>query len=222
MKEIKEFSGYFITEDGVIYSHKRKNVIKLKPQVNIDGYHVVTLYRGKKGYMRRVNRLVAEAYLPNPDNLEVVNHIDHVKINNHVSNLEWCTVKDNIRKSVAFQPEAHRHFAEITEQQAHEVCALIEQGMRNLEIVKATSIPLDIIKHIRSGACWRAVSKDYSMKPSYRGISEESVRWVCRQIVAGKPNRQIVDEATSKSVTRDVVKNIRSKRCWETVSNEYF
>lgn len=222
MKEIEGFTGYFINESGAITSYRRKNPIVLKQQVNIDGYYVVILYTGKKGYMRRVNRLVAQAFIPNPDNLEVVNHIDHVKTNNHVSNLEWCTCKENIRKSVIHQPEAHRHNAEITEEQAHAVCALIQEGRRNKDIVDETGVSLDTVKHIRTGACWKIVSKNYKMKRSYRGISENTVRWVCRQILEGKANRQIVDEARSEGVTRNVVKQIRGKRSWVNISNEYF
>ena len=75
----------------------------LNPSNNGDGY--LFLYLSKNGTTKeyRVNRLVAEAFIPNPDNLEVVNHKDENKLNNSVENLEWCTVEYNNRYSTAKQ-----------------------------------------------------------------------------------------------------------------------
>lgn len=63
----------------------------MKPYDNGYGYLVVELRKGREGKHLRVHRLVAEAFLPNPDNLPEVNHKDENKHNNAVDNLEWCT-----------------------------------------------------------------------------------------------------------------------------------
>ena len=55
-----------------------------------------------------IHRLVAEAYIPNPDNLPQVDHIDNNPYNNHVNNLQWITAQDNIKKSYTTSPKAHR------------------------------------------------------------------------------------------------------------------
>jgi hypothetical protein len=68
----------------------------LKQQRNNKGYYTVMLQVHKKYDMRLVSRLVAEAFIPNPDNLPVVNHKDQVPTNNVVSNLEWCTIQYNV------------------------------------------------------------------------------------------------------------------------------
>jgi len=60
-----------------------------------DGYLVVALYKNNKAKMEYVHRLVAEAFIPNPENKETVNHIDGNKQNNQVSNLEWSTYTEN-------------------------------------------------------------------------------------------------------------------------------
>lgn len=92
MKEIKDFPGYYITEDGRMFSDKRKNVLKeLKVSENKYGYLRIVLNR----VSRDIHRLVAETYIENPDNLPQVNHIDENKLNNHISNLEWITQKEN-------------------------------------------------------------------------------------------------------------------------------
>lgn len=57
------------------------------------------LYKDKKEYHASIHRLVAEAYIPNPNNLPVVDHIDDNPFNNHVSNLQWVTIQQNVQKS---------------------------------------------------------------------------------------------------------------------------
>lgn len=95
LKDIPEFTGlYAATSDGRIYSYRRKRFMKI---VNGNkGYKQVCLQKDAKQYMRYVHRLVASAWLPNPDNLPEINHKDENKGNNDISNLEWCTHQHNI------------------------------------------------------------------------------------------------------------------------------
>lgn len=72
---------------------------KLK-QNNMKGYAQVKLQNKNQRKLYLVHRLVAEAFIPNPDNLPEVNHIDGNKQNNRVDNLEWCTRKENMIHSV--------------------------------------------------------------------------------------------------------------------------
>ena len=61
------------------------------------GYRIVNLRRGRKDRrMASVHRLVADAFVPNPENKPCVNHIDNDPANNHAANLEWCTQRENI------------------------------------------------------------------------------------------------------------------------------
>lgn len=73
----------------------------LKPCVNKKGYLVVTLSKESQVYPARINRLVAEAFIPNPQKHPVVNHKDRNRSNNNADNLEWCTVEYNNRYSCA-------------------------------------------------------------------------------------------------------------------------
>ena len=84
---------YAITEDGKVWSY-RKNIF-LKPFL-ARGYFKVRLYKDESNKQFLIHRLVAEAFLPNPQNLPQINHKDENKLNNCVDNLEWCDAKYNI------------------------------------------------------------------------------------------------------------------------------
>lgn len=74
--------------------HLRKERI-LKTDISKKQYHRVNLWKNGKGKHFFVHRLVAEAFIPNPDNLPFINHRDENTQNNMVDNLEWCTIKYN-------------------------------------------------------------------------------------------------------------------------------
>lgn len=95
LTKIKDFPDYCVSTDGEVYSAKGESYRRLKQYSKTHGYLYVALFRNGKRYYRRVHRLVAEAFIPNPDNLPEVNHKDEDKTNNLASNLEWCTSHDN-------------------------------------------------------------------------------------------------------------------------------
>jgi len=102
-KDIKGFEGlYQVSNMGrmKILAHNNKRGYKRKGKImklslNAYGYKQVGISKNDKHYTRRVHRLVAQAFIPNPNNYPIINHKDEVKTNNKVSNLEWCTVEYN-------------------------------------------------------------------------------------------------------------------------------
>lgn len=106
-KDIEGFEGYYQVSNmgriksvdrDVLYSNGRIHHYNEKIRVlckDKDGYQITTLNKDGKSYSRRVHQLVACAFLPNPDNLPSINHIDEDKTNNRVDNLEWCSVYYN-------------------------------------------------------------------------------------------------------------------------------
>ena len=80
-----------------MYSRKYGDLRELKPQLKKNGYLQVGLHDKNNHKYVNIHRLVAEAFIPNPDNLPEVNHKDEDKTNNHVNNLEWCTGSYNAR-----------------------------------------------------------------------------------------------------------------------------
>jgi predicted DNA-binding protein YlxM (UPF0122 family) len=91
---------YLVTEGGRIYSQLTGQYLKCNPCTQ--GYPMAKLFLGNKRYLyRRVHRLVAEHFIPNPNNLPVVNHLDGNKLNPHKDNLEWCTYLENTAHAYA-------------------------------------------------------------------------------------------------------------------------
>ena len=94
MKDVVGYEGlYAVTSCGKVWSYRNEKF--LKPRDNGNGYLFVNLYKNGGYKPKQIHRLVAEAYIPNPDNLPQVNHKDENKANNCLQNLEWCDAKYN-------------------------------------------------------------------------------------------------------------------------------
>ena len=94
-KDIKDYEGlYQVSNLGRVKRITTGRV--LKPLKHANGYLMVKLSKNSIVYTKTVHRLVAEAFIPNPEHKSEINHIDENKTNNTVSNLEWMTRKENI------------------------------------------------------------------------------------------------------------------------------
>lgn len=101
LKDIEGMEGrYAVTTNGMVWSHKRQKF--LKAGLVGKGYLAVSICpKGEKSKHRYIHRLVAQAFIPNPDNKPTVNHKDGNKQNNDISNLEWATQKEQIAHAVS-------------------------------------------------------------------------------------------------------------------------
>lgn len=92
-RDIKGYENYIISDKGEIKSIKTGKI--MQKWINSDGYYSVTLkHQNGKRKTFKVHRLVAQAFIPNPESKPTVHHIDEDKLNNKVENLEWRTYKE--------------------------------------------------------------------------------------------------------------------------------
>lgn len=108
MKDVKYYEGlYSVESDGTVRntrwltSRKQYSNRVLKPCKNRYGYNYVLLSKNNIVEQKLIHRLVAEAFIPNPDNLPYVNHINGDKADNRVENLEWVTAKQNVEHAIS-------------------------------------------------------------------------------------------------------------------------
>lgn len=162
--KIAGFDAYDVDEEGRVINTRSGR--QLKPEIIWDGYERVTLSQEGKLKRFRVHRLVADAFIPNPIGLQMVNHKDGNKRNNQISNLEWVSCQqntihafdNNLRKS----GEDH-YEARLTNETVDSICKLIETGLTRGRILKqfpqVTKTQFDDIRGRRS---WKKVSNRYS------------------------------------------------------------
>ena len=136
-KDVKGFEGlYQVSNLGRVRSLDRMKNNRLfrgrvlrQPKDN-DGYCLVTLCDGKRSKTGKVHRLVAFAFIPNPDNLPEINHIDENKENNRADNLEWCSTKYNLtygsRKGM--MAGTKNNHAKLTEKEVVEIRKIYKKG----------------------------------------------------------------------------------------------
>lgn len=140
------------------------NPYYLKPHVKRKGYLAISMWQGNnRSKLVAVHRIVAKAWIPNPDNLPQVNHIDGDKANNNVSNLEWCTNIYNAHHAMknglfykGLGETSNQH--KLTVQQVIEIKTLL-RDKKNTErgIAKLFGVSRGCITYIKWGKTWKEV-----------------------------------------------------------------
>ena len=104
LKAIAGYPGYYATADGQIWGKRKGGFLN---QSNVCGYKRVSLSNNGKVRNVLVHRLIATAFIPNPENKPEVNHLDENPQNNCVSNLEWATHKENVNYGTRISRQAN-------------------------------------------------------------------------------------------------------------------
>lgn len=139
---------YCVTNFGRVFRKPckyRPNWREIKGEIN-HGYARVNLSFGQKSTKFRVHRLVAEAFIDNPLAKPFVNHKDGNKLNNHISNLEWCTSSENERHSFdVLGKVGNKTKPEHVRQSA---ISLRKSGLKLREIAKHLDVSIRYVKYV--------------------------------------------------------------------------
>ena len=161
-------TNYRISNYGILINIKNGKI--LKKRYDKDGYIYYRLYFNSKEHYKLAHRLVAEAFIENPLNKPQVNHIDGIKDNNFVKNLEWCTAKENIKHADEHGLRYYRkgiesNFNKYPEEMIIEICELLQNGYTNKQIQIKLGIIGEkyraLIKSIKKRKNWKHISKNY-------------------------------------------------------------
>lgn len=158
MKKI--FEGYYITEDGRIWSSKSNKFIAQR--ISPKGYYVVNLSINKHCKTYQVHNLIAIAFIPNPNNYNVINHKDGNKLNNNINNLEWCTQKYNMQHAfknnlINVAKGIRTKNGHFNEKDINNIRLLRQQGLSQYSIAKKYNVTKEAIQQILSGNTYKWV-----------------------------------------------------------------
>lgn len=176
-KDIVGYEGsYQVSNKGVVRSltriirtsnnkeYEEQGVIKSQ-RLNQDGYPRVTLSKGSKKKNHSVARLVAEHFIPNPQNKEQVNHINGIKTDNSVENLEWCTIQENIKHSnetgLAKVVSGENHmWAVLKDAEVIEIYKRAKRGEPQKQIAEEYNTCISVVSRIKNGIRWNRLTKE--------------------------------------------------------------
>lgn len=219
---IKDSVNYWVTTDGRVFRGERE----LKKNKGTVGYTTVNIkYNNGERKVKFVHRLVAEAFIPNPENKPIVNHMNLVKKDNRVENLEWVTAKENnqhAHDNGAFRTDGASHNSIFHVDVIHRICKLIQEGRRTIDIIKLMGVPKYLVDDIRKKRIWNHISDLYVfVKPRIRRLSDQTAEWVCKMIAEGKTTKEICEMSSGK-VGRGMVSDIKMKKSYADISDKYF
>jgi hypothetical protein len=158
IKAISDDSNYFVCSNGQILG--KYGFLYLKR--DREGYQTVRLCSNGKFSYPKVHRLVASAFIPNPEGKSEVNHIDGNKSNNNVDNLEWCTKSENmkhayklgLRKNKGDNSPRHK----LTENDIRAIRSMLNESIKQSVIAERFGVAPNTISCIKGGSRWKDVN----------------------------------------------------------------
>jgi len=158
-KEHTEYPDYLVSNKGRLKSKLRNKLIYIREH---EGYNDCRIKdKTMKNRSPRIHRLVAEVFVGNPHNKEMVNHIDGNKLNNNSTNLEWSTAKENAQHAIAYGLVNYRTDT-LTDSEVHNICKLLEDGYSYSKVMsRSDRYTRSRVEKIRQRIRWVRISKDY-------------------------------------------------------------
>ena len=160
MKQIYE--NYYITEDGKLYNKYNK---QLSASDNGRGYLIYNVIINGKSTSKAIHRLIAEAFIPNPNSFPEVNHKDANRKNNSIDNLEWCSHGYNIKYSFDLKNRSalgeNNANCKNSIDKVVEICELLEQGYKP-SLIRDLGYSYSLVRQIKARKNWKHISHIYN------------------------------------------------------------
>ena len=148
----------------------------LKSGINDSGYSKINIYMTDRATTKKIHRLVAQAFIPNPENKREVNHINGIKTCNWYKNLEWVTPKENKQHAIRMglydnasftKKGIERSQTKYSEELIHKICKDISKFHGPKYISEKYNVSRGIVSAIKRGRAWRHISKNYKFPPKH-------------------------------------------------------
>lgn len=134
IKDFRTILGgdHLITFDGRLFKRHKGKWIRRRTWLNNNGYECVDITKDRKRKHYLIHRLVAEAFVPNPDRMPAVNHKDENKLNNRADNLEWCTSSYNNSYGTKIErfKKTYAEYCKVNGGPRQQACVCLETGER--------------------------------------------------------------------------------------------
>ena len=138
---IKNYEGLYEVSDTGLVRNSKGQIRSAKPNKNVQ-YLQIDLYKQNIRTHKYIHRLVAETFIPNPNNLSEINHIDGNKQNNLVSNLEWVSKKENAEHAIRTGLKTYK--TRLSEEKFLQILERVIQGENYLEICNDPDVPYNV------------------------------------------------------------------------------
>ncbi len=226
--QLKNYSKYVIKSNGEIYSLYKNITMNQVLQERI-GYYRIQLKAddGTKNTLL-VHRLVALAFIPNPENKPEVNHIDGNKLNNDVSNLEWTTKHENMKHAHLLKLRDNNGTGNprnlLTEKEVLDIYDKLLDGARVSDLATSYNVSRPTISDIKAKRNWQELLSDLPdirHNAKQESLSENTVRWICSELQQGTRVCDILKKSRNKNITEYQIFNIKRKRTFLYISCNY-
>jgi hypothetical protein len=189
-KDIAGYEGFYqVSNIGRVKTTERTDSLGRKvsenikkPNLNINGYYQVTLYKNGHRKSCYIHRLVATAFIPNNDNALQVNHIDGVKTNNSARNLEWTTPSENSQHAydtgltpIPFRKGKNNNNSKLTEEQVIEIYTRVHKGEKQIRLAEEFKVNKGQIYKIKNGIAWAEITTGISVLEAKRDVCNQNL-----------------------------------------------
>jgi hypothetical protein len=153
-----KYTKWYVDETGKLYvstNYRGRNIVMAEKTPTLNKKRGYMYVRTTNGNLQ-VHRLVASAFVPNPNNKQYVNHIDGDKQNNHYTNLEWVTCRENVQHAIAIgltkQLRKNEGNIKYSQEQINAVYNLVVSGMTYAKAGATQNMPYSTVAHLMRGS----------------------------------------------------------------------